>query len=288
MNYFATPIFIISFNRLSYLQQLVAWLEQAGYTNLHIIDNQSSYPPLVNYLEQSPHTVHRMDKNYGHLVLWESGQFDEIIMHQNFVLTDCDVVPVEDCPVNVVEYLAQALARYRNMTKVGLSLRIDDLPDHYALKQEVIDWELPFWETRISPNEPLFAAAVDTTFAYYRPGIKPDEQRWWQALRTDAPYTARHLPWYVNSALPPSEEDLFYQRNIKAMSSQWSTTDAESLKKQNLELMAEVNALRRELAIYKKPLIPQLYWRARTALLGYADAIGVGKHLRAIRRRLRL
>ena len=63
------PVFLIAYNRLGYLRQLVAWLERAGYSDIRIIDNCSSYPPLLEYLERSPHAVHRMDRNYGHLVL---------------------------------------------------------------------------------------------------------------------------------------------------------------------------------------------------------------------------
>lgn len=287
MNYFATPIFIISFNRLGYLQQLVQWLEQAGYTNLHIIDNASTYPPLLRYLAQSPHQVHHMDKNYGHLVLWESGQFDAVIQSQPFVLTDCDVLPAQGCPHDVVAYLAQQLAIYTNKTKVGLSLRIDDLPDHYALKDQVIEWETPFWAHRL-PDAPLFDAAIDTTFAYYRPNIPPSDPKWWRALRTDAPYTAHHLPWYVDSSQPLTEEDLFYQRHVKAMSSQWSTTDAEALKVQNIELMKQINALRAEIYVLKQPLWSRAYLRLRPRLVRGADALGLGRWLRALRNRLRL
>src|SRR5690606_5918758 len=138
--------FLIAYNRLDPLQRVVGWLERAGYRNLHIIDNASTYPPLLEWLAASPHSVHRMDKNYGHLVLWDSGRFDDVILHSNFVLNDCDVLPVEDCPADVVERLAKILERYPNFTKVGLSLKIDDLPDHYALKPKVLEWEAPFWQ----------------------------------------------------------------------------------------------------------------------------------------------
>lgn len=56
------PVYIISFNRLSCLKQLVARLERAGYSNIHIVDNGSSYPPLLEELDKTPHVVHRMKK----------------------------------------------------------------------------------------------------------------------------------------------------------------------------------------------------------------------------------
>src|SRR5690554_3288482 len=127
MNYFETPVFLISYNRVEALAKVVAWLEQAGYTQIHIIDNASTYPPLLAYLDASPNHVHRLDKNYGHLVLWESGKFDSLINTRPFILSDCDILPDETCPTDVAAHLANTLARYPNFTKVGLSLRIDDL-----------------------------------------------------------------------------------------------------------------------------------------------------------------
>lgn len=246
MNYFETPVFLVAYNRLTPLKRVVAWLENAGYTNLHIIDNASSYPPLLQWLADSPHTVHHMDRNHGHLVLWDSQRFTDIIDHQPFVLNDCDVLPDADCPFDVVERLATVLARYPEVTKVGLSLRIDDLPDHYALKDQVLEWEAKFWEQPLE-NECLYRAAVDTTFAYYRPGISPDNSDWWRSLRTAPPLIAHHLPWYDDTS-GPSDEDLYYQSRLDAMSSLWSTTDSTILKKQNIELQVLVNASREEQA----------------------------------------
>lgn len=39
------PIFILSFNRLSYLKKIIRYLEKCGYTNIYIIDNMSTFPP---------------------------------------------------------------------------------------------------------------------------------------------------------------------------------------------------------------------------------------------------
>lgn len=285
MNYFLTPVFLIAYNRLLPLQQVVGWLEKAGYRNIHIIDNASTYPPLVEWLAQSPHHVHRMDTNYGHLVLWDSGQFDHIIKQQNFVLTDCDVLPDAACPVNVVEQLATILERYPNFTKVGLSLRIDDLPEHYNLKQKVIDWESPFWEHPLEGGT-LYEAAVDTTFAYYRPGIAPSDPRWWRSLRTAAPLTAQHLPWYADTSAP-TEEDIYYQKNLKEMSSQWSTTDPVLLKEQNIKLQAEVHALRKELALIRNDMPRYVVQRVRRRLITWVDAVGLGAWLRKVLHRWR-
>jgi glycosyltransferase involved in cell wall biosynthesis len=244
----SVPVFIISFNRLSYLETLVDTLESRGFENLIILDNASTYAPLLQYLEQSPHRVVRLDQNLGHLALWRSGKFNQIIERQRFILTDCDVVPAPDCPSDVTPFLNAVLDKYPNHTKAGLSLSVDDLPDHYRYKQRVIDWEKPFWETRLDDGH--YEGAIDTTFALYRPNVSCDEDRWWRSIRTAPPYSAQHLPWYENTSIV-SDEELYYQRHVKGISTQWSITDPDLLKQQNTELQHEIAALKKEIALLK-------------------------------------
>src|SRR5690606_27910094 len=213
-----------------------------------------------------------------------SGKFDDIIQHCNFVLTDCDVLPDADCPPDAVQQLAAILQRYPNFTKVGLSLRIDDIPDHYNMKQKVLEWEAPFWEHPLEDGT-LYEAAVDTTFSYYRPGIAPADPRWWRSLRTAAPLTARHLPWYADTSRP-SDEDIYYQTHLKEMSSQWSTTDPVLLKEQNIKLQMEVHALRKELALLKQSVWKHQRSTLRRQVVAALDKIGVGDFARAVLRRL--
>lgn len=242
------PVFVISYNRLDYLLLLISWLERAGFKNINIIDNKSTYQKLIDYFSICPHKVHRMEKNYGHLVLWDSKKFDEIIDNYNFILTDCDILPVEECPHDIVDYFMRILNKYTNFTKVGLSLKIDDIPDCYAFKNQVLEKEKDFW---LHPLETgLYQAAIDTTLALYRPGIVPKDPRWWRSIRTASPYEARHLPWYSDTK-NPSEEDLNYQKNVAEMSSYWSVTDLNILKEHNSRLQDEVWSLRKKIDEYE-------------------------------------
>lgn len=235
------PVFVISFNRLKYLQKLIAWLERAGFENIHIVDNASTYPLLLEYLKATPHKVHRVEKGYKHLVVWECGRFSDIIDSQEYIVTDCDVLPIDGCPSDVARYFSDVLKKHRWATKVGFSLKIDDIPDSYAMKDSVTHWEGQFWRKKV--GEGLYEASIDTTFALYRPGIYPTEKRWWKSIRAGYPYTARHLPWYEDTANPDSE-DIFYQKNIASnRSTFWSVTDAELLKKYNAELVEELRAV---------------------------------------------
>ena len=71
------PILINSFNRLDCLRGLVDWLRGAGYADIIIIDNASSFPPLLSYLERLERkkraTIVRLEANFGHLAIWRHG-----------------------------------------------------------------------------------------------------------------------------------------------------------------------------------------------------------------------
>ena len=64
------PIVINNFNRLETLLKLLHSLEVRGYKNIYIIDNGSSYPPLLDYYRECPYTVYLLHKNVGHLAVW--------------------------------------------------------------------------------------------------------------------------------------------------------------------------------------------------------------------------
>ena len=211
MNFKQIPIFLISYNRLSYIKRIVSYLEKKGYTNIHIIDNRSSYPPLLQYFETSPHTIHYMDKNYGHNVLFEAPEFKEIIDNEYFVLSDPDVLPIEECPDDFVEFFYKILQTYKKVSKVGFSLKIDDLPDTYNLKDTVIKWEQNFYKKPIKGSNPkLYKALIDTTFALYRPLKYVKTQK--NNIRVGYPYEARHLPWYQDSS-KLDEETIYYNKS---------------------------------------------------------------------------
>jgi hypothetical protein len=202
----AIPIVINNFNRLGYLKSLISRLEKDGYSQIFILDNASSYPPLLEYYEREcRHEVLRLSENLGHLALWKSAYWPRF-RNRFYVYTDPDVVPAEDCPPDFMQVFLNALKGNMLLDKVGFSLRIDNLPDSYARKSEVLDHERQFW-SRIN-KAGFFDAPLDTTFALYRPGCKGGaELRSW---RSRPPYQALHLPWYEDTAKLNEEQAYYY------------------------------------------------------------------------------
>src|SRR5207244_1438296 len=112
-----------------------------------------------------------------------------------------DVVPIEECPLDAIDYFAEVLERFPRHLKAGFGLKIDDIPDAYPLKQEVLLVERYNWEKRLGPR--LYEGFIDTTFALYR---EPAEFDFTPAVRTGSPYIARHWTWYLDPEdLPPDE-----------------------------------------------------------------------------------
>jgi hypothetical protein len=217
------PFFVVSRDRLTPLIGLVQWLEQAGHEEIVIVDNASTYPPLLEYLDTSPHTVVRLADNLGHLSPWTSGTINRLARGRWYAVSDPDVHPVPECPADAVEHLRQLLRHYPQYIKAGLGLKIDDLPDHYAHKQQVQTWESQYWLRRMQRG--VWQARVDTTFAVYRPYEPSFEYAVLLAMRTDAPYLARHLPWYSNLD-EPTEEDAYYRAHARADITTWETERA--------------------------------------------------------------
>ena len=210
------PIFVTVRDRLSPLLELLDWLESAGQHDVHLIDNASTYPPLRDFLSTTSHRVVALDRNLGHRAAFLSGVVQREARDRAFVVTDPDVVPDPGCPLDVLEHLSELLARFPDADKIGLGLRLDDLPACYALREDVIDWEGRFWEDEIAHG--VYRAGVDTTFALHRPRQRGHEIM--RARRTGLPYVARHLPWYVDSA-NLSDEDRYYRAHADRTTTNW-------------------------------------------------------------------
>jgi hypothetical protein len=204
------PILINNFNRLSFPVQLVHWLERAGYTNIYILDNQSTYGPLLEYYQSCRHRVLRLDQNYGHLAFWKAGLYQRFRWNY-FAYTDSDVLPVEDCPTDFLTHFKVLLDRYTHLDKVGFGIKIDDLPEHFSLRKQVITYESRYWQKPAGRG--LFDAPIDTTFALYRPfsNLRLGHAYLLRAYRTDAPFLVRHLPWYADSENLTEEEKYYLE-----------------------------------------------------------------------------
>jgi len=204
------PIIIINYNRLKYLEELVYFLISREHKNIIIIDNKSSYPPLLEYYKtiQNRVTIEYMDQNYGHMVFWINDNLYRKYSKGYYIITDSDIIPNSFLPLDYIRTMRKFLDKNKDIVKVGFALRIDDIPDSYKQKQNVIEWEKQFWQKTIEKD--IYKAKIDTTFAIYPPRYKfYNRNFFYQALRLGDVFTAKHGGWYIDNE-NLSEEDKFY------------------------------------------------------------------------------
>ena len=211
------PIIINNYNRLSYMKQLISTLEERGYHNIYIIDNNSTYPPLLKYYDSCPYNVFRLNENVGYLALWKTDIYKRF-QDSYYVYTDSDMKIEDDCPDDFMQKFIEVMDCFPMAQKVGFGITIDDLPDHFKNKDEVIRHESQFWEVQVKPD--IFEAQIDTTFALYRPFCKGKADRYQKTYRTGGRYRIKHLPWYVDSS-NMTEEERYYVDTI-TQSTYWS------------------------------------------------------------------
>lgn len=208
------PVFIICRDRVEPLKKLVDWLEKEEMNNIIFIDNASTYPPLLGYLEETTYEVVRLSENAGHTSPWSKGIVQTYAKNVPFIVTDPDVIPDKGAH-GAVERFCELLTKYPERTKAGFGLKIDDLPDHYSLKDHVISWEAQFWESTVEPD--VYDAEIDTTFAVYRQNTP---YTLGPGLRMGGEYIARHEPWYIDSK-NPDEELMYYRKHADKVIGSW-------------------------------------------------------------------
>jgi hypothetical protein len=252
----STPVFINARDRLTTLAELVTWLERAGVQEIYMLDNDSAYEPLLEYYEQTPHTVIRLGTNVGKFALWATPGVFERTGGRRFVYTDPDVVPSPECPLDALDHFDELLSRYPRVNKVGFGLRIDDLPDHYRHKETVVGWEQVMWEWPVERG--VYYAPIDTTFALYREG----GGRAREALRTGFPYIARHESWYLDFDNLTPEEAFYQSRAVESTkdspgTSHWGSSE---LPQSFLDTVARVSSRRQS---RRERIDTWLRWRLR-------------------------
>ena len=194
------PIFINSRDRFGPFKRLVEWLLSSGYRNIIVLDNDSTYGPLLEYytyLDTLDNVkVIRIGKNLGHTAIYQ-GFLNKIPNDCPFVYTDSDVVPKESCPADLLWRYYKLLIKYPYIDKIGLGLVWDDLPTPNK-------YESDYYHAPLEKD--VYLAAVDTTFALYRP-IR--SYRLFSSIRTSGDMMAYHVPWYYTPDNLPEDEKYY-------------------------------------------------------------------------------
>jgi hypothetical protein len=221
-----TLIVILNRDRLHPLKDQVEVLKSKGYKNITIIDNQSTYKPLLDWYKVSEVDVfyNSITENSCHafrdLVIMQHPKFINIISDW-YVFNDSDIIPLEDVPDTFIDDLINFAKKY-NKSKVGMSIKIDDIDLNYDLNKWVHSYESTYWTNAIVDESgvELYPHPIDTTFAVHAPGILPTWSN--DTLRVGKPYIVKHAPFYYNPESLP-EDERYYLSHMNKQSSNWSS-----------------------------------------------------------------
>ncbi len=201
---------------------MIEWLRRLGVANVVVLDNASTYPPLLQYYQDAEAnkilSLIRLEKNVGPWGFWQLDLHKKL--QTPYVVTDSDLIPHESCPDDILQTMLQVLLSNPTAGKVGPGLVIDDLPTHYRKSELVYAWEQQFWHQPIARG--LFRANIDTTFAIYPQGSAFNNQD--SNIRLGYPYLMRHTPWYIDDS-NLDEEEIFYRDQTCPTFSHWSSDD---------------------------------------------------------------
>ena len=208
-NWRDVPIFINARDRLGVMKKLIDWLLTAGYRKLIILDNLSTYPPLLEYYRalesDSRIKIVRLEKNFGYKALWLSGVLEQLQITTPYVYTDPDILPIEDCPKDFVAQLMKILDANHEIRKVGLGIVWEDIT--YFDKDYFQAIESNYYVgTQVGEN--LYHVQVDTTFALHS-NVRHYSLRF--SLRTTGELRAYHLPWYFDYDNLPEDEKYYVE-----------------------------------------------------------------------------
>lgn len=194
--------FVISYNRLTLLKEICKEIAIRGAEPI-IVDNNSDYEPLKEWLAVCPYETVILPENIGHRCIWGSGVIEKYANGERFIITDPDL-DISGVPFDMLEVLDKGLNKYRQYDKCGLSLRIDDLPKHAKLN-DVRRIEGKYWKKPL--DSMYFKAETDTTLALYQKHIRDYTL---SGIRTNKPYTAIHVPWYYDKLEDLPEDERYY------------------------------------------------------------------------------
>ena len=207
------PVIINNRNFLTWPKAMVERIkEYDGVGEIIIVDNDSTYPPLLEWYATNPCRIERLNDNLGMGAPWAS----EIVKQLNgvpYVLTDPDM-GLEDTPDDTLLYLLDKLNTLQ-LDKVGLGLDWQIVEKKSPYYERLNLYEKSRWSNSPVKDGVHTEVQIDTTFALYNV-----DHYFIGGGSTTFPYVARHYPWEFSiEEARNNEEFMYYMDNATSASS---------------------------------------------------------------------
>jgi hypothetical protein len=169
-----------------------------------IIDNESTYEPLLDWYETKPCEVIKV-KNLGHTSPWLSGVVDKL--NVPYVVTDSDL-DIDNIPLDTLEYLDFILSIFSDKGKIGLAMDWERVTPNLEYYSHMRNLYYPVYTGEpIFPN--VYNFSIDTTFALYN-----RKEYFIGGYSVYGDYKAGHLPWYLSKQDRENNEEFKYYLNM--------------------------------------------------------------------------
>ena len=207
------PVIINNRNFLTWPKAMVERIkEYDGVGEIIIVDNDSTYPPLLEWYATNPCRIERLDTNVGMGAPWVSGVVKEL-NGAPYVLTDPDL-GLEETPDDTLLYLLDKLNTLQ-LDKVGLGLDWQIVEKKSPYYERLNLYEKSRWNKSPVKDDVYTEVQIDTTFALYNV-----DHYFIGGGSTTFPYVARHYPWEFSiEEARNSEEFMYYMDNATSASS---------------------------------------------------------------------
>ena len=207
------PVIINNRNFLTWPKAMVERIkEYDGVGEIIIVDNDSTYPPLLEWYATNPCRIEKLDTNVGMGAPWVSGVVKQL-NGAPYVLTDPDL-GLEETPDDTLLYLLDKLNTLQ-LDKVGLGLDWQIVEKKSPYYERLNLYEKSRWNNSPVKDGVYTEVQIDTTFALYNV-----DYYFIGGGSTTFPYVARHYPWEFSiEEARNSEEFMYYMDNATSASS---------------------------------------------------------------------
>ncbi len=194
---------MVAFNRINGLKEAFNFINRSSIPlELIVLDMGSTWEPFLEYRDSLGVQVHKFSYGMGPRDLWTSGELARLGIG-GFFLADGDI-DYSGIDSHAAEKMIELSQRYPWFPKIGLALRISDLPFDFE-GNRIREWAKGDWA--VPWDSETYLTGLDTTTAYYP---RRDETFYYRpALRIAGKYQAVHYPWYERSE-NYDEEARFY------------------------------------------------------------------------------
>lgn len=255
------PFYVVAFNRINGLKKAIQFVNQSSIPlELIVLDMGSSWEPFIEYRDSLGVRVYNFPYGMGPRDLWTSGELSRLGTG-GFFLTDGDI-DYSDVDTHAAETMIELSQKYPWFPKVGLALKISDLPSDFE-GNRIREWAKGDWA--VLWDTETYLTGLDTTTAYYP---RRDETFYYRpALRIAGKFQAVHYPWYER---PENYDDeaRFYKGLASA---KISSAQAGLMPNRSFEIKRQIWIL-----IYKtlrKPLKSRFFGKICIEILAYRGKI---------------